>query len=119
MTQRNRSSASPTSLAERLIQVADSRNFVKYASEDSSVMNSKLDIAGMKSSQQVLKALWEVDPSLSFKRTTIRSALDQVRVQKWKTWGLKEKHWPDWLTTLENRIMNMLRHANQALRTQF
>ena len=88
------------------------RAFIKYDASKK-VGGSKLNADKLIAAAAVLAAVHIAARGKVYTRSDIKGAMESIFDECMESWGFEEKHRPDWVSTMTNRLMNMQRHMQQ------
>lgn len=98
-------------MASVLHPFVTSRSWLRY-DESPLVSRARTDHLQICRHKPLLKALYEVQPNLSFRETTVHDAM--AKIIKEKVFGMSALECEDWSVTMARRLRNMLRCVSQA-----
>ena len=111
---RTRAAVTPEALSDALLPVASSKNFVQY-NESALVVDSKLDTKLISKHHDVLSAFHSVDPKLTFKKSTLKAAMQIIWRSRHQEWKLEAKHGKSWTEVMSIKCANILRNVGQGM----
>ena len=101
----------PTSLVAGVLSCMAGPGYVKYDESQKPQLN-KHQIVTVR---DILQPLYALQSNLCFKKRTLECALRHVAANK-PDWALTEEMEKDFVKTVTNRLVNILKHCSHALR---
>ncbi len=101
-----------TETAEALSSVATSKSFIVY-DECEKVEDAVVDAELIARSHAVLEALRQLQPSLSFPKVAMQSAVAWLFDANAAKRGVQPAHKADWVITITRRLRNIVRVVHQ------
>ena len=113
---RARFHGAPETIADAILSVATSRSWLIYDDREH-VSSVQLDVGKVRKAHRVLHALYNIQPNLSFNKSSVKQAIKIVLEKRAgnPAWSLKDIDEKAYITCMTNRLTNVCRCVSQGL----
>ena len=111
------SKATQVELADALTAIIKNKCWLRY-DEGSTVKKAKVHVGLIREAHSVLEAAHNVDPSFSFKRTTVEEAIKEILKRKQKQFQVPDSQVGEYIETYTRRFMNVCHVVHHQLKKE-